>query len=189
MRLLSLSFVLIIFGTTFSINAGVTIYYEGKAVSSNAVSKILKIASQTAKENMWRTENLNSEKGRLVRVINEKNNDYEGRITGIKILISKTCEPIFIQFGDDLFMQDFVKTQFAGADVHIQIIQMLELMRPHFEKFQVSDEGEYWDTHDRSKLVNHLETVNSMMRDIKKKNPKAKGPVFLKSGRIVDIME
>ena len=34
------------------------------------------------------------------------------------------CEPFYIQFGDDLFLQNYVKTQFAGVDVHIAIVKL-----------------------------------------------------------------
>ena len=35
----------------------------------------------------------------------------------------------------------------------------------------------------------HIATVNRMIGDIKKQKPKAKGPVVLPSGRIVDVVE
>ena len=122
-------------------------------------------------------------------MIEEKDKDYEGRITGVVIRISDSCEPLYFQFDDDLFMQDFVKTQFAGTDVHVQIVQLLESIRPFFKKLAVDDEGEFWNSHDRSLFERHIKKINSVLESIKKKDPKARGPVRLDSGRIVDVLQ
>ena len=122
-------------------------------------------------------------------MIDEKDKDYEGPVTGVVIHISENCEPLYFQFGEDLFMQDFVKTQFAGANVHVQIVQLLESIRPFFKKLVVDDEGEFWDSHDRVLLEGHIQKINSVLEEIKKKDPKAQGPVRLKSGRITDVIQ
>ena len=169
--------------------AGVTIHYEGTAASPDSVTKILAAVTTFAEKNKWRTEDASTAKGRLQRVIDEMDKDYEGRITGVVVRTTANCEPLYFQFGDDLFMQDFVKTQFAGADLHIQIVQLLESLRPYFKQIDVYDEGDYWETHNKAVLQKHIATVNSMIADIKKKNPLAKGPLRMKSGRIADVVE
>ena len=170
-------------------NAGITINYEGTAASPDAVGKILAAVAGFAKKNKWKVEDASATKGQLQRVIDEKDKDYDGKISGVVVLISDDCEPLYFQFGDDLFMQDYVKTQFVGADVHIQIVQLLESLRPFFKKIDVIDEGEYWDTHDKSVLAGHIAKVKSMIEGIKKRNPKAEGPLRMKSGRIADIVQ
>jgi len=170
-------------------NAGVTIHYEGTAASPEAVEKILAAVSAFARKNKWKIEDASAVKGRLQRVIDEKDKDYEGKITGVVIRVTDNCEPLHFQFGDDLFMQDYVKTQFAGADIHIQIVQLLESLRPLFKKIDVVDEGDYWDFHDKAVLEGHMAKIDSMIEDIKKKNPKAQGPLRMKSGRIADVIE
>jgi hypothetical protein len=169
--------------------AGVTIHYEGMAASPAAVTKILAAVTAAAKKNDWKIESASAERGHLERVIDEKNRDYEGKVTGVVIYVAENCEPLHFQFGDDLFMQDFVKTQFAGAGVHVQIIQLFESLRPYFNKLTIYDEGEFWDSHDRALLEGHIQKINSMIDEIKKKNPKAQGPVRLKSGRMVDVIQ
>ncbi len=169
-------------------SAGVTIHYEGAATSPDAVVKILAAVTAFAKKNRWKVEDVSAAKGTLKRVIDEKDKDYEGRITGIVVRVSDNCEPLHFQFGDDLFMQDYVKTQFAGADVHIQIVQLLDSLRPMFRKITVDDEGEYWDTHDRAVLEGHISKINLIIEEEKKKNPKLQGPVRLDSGRMLDLV-
>lgn len=180
--LLSLAFV-------FPANAGVTIHYEGTAASPEAVTKILAAISAYAKKNKWEAKETSTAKGQLRRVVEDKDKDYEGKITGIVVRITENCEPLHFEFGDDLFMQDFVKTQFAGADVHIQIVQLFDSLRPLFKKIAVVDEGEYWNLRERAILERHIAKIDSMIEDIKKKNPKARGPLRMKSGRIADVIE
>jgi hypothetical protein len=172
-----------------SARAGVTIHYEGYATSTNAVGLVISIATAFAKNHDWAVKDVSVEKGKLERVIDEKNKDYEGRVTGIILYPGKNCEPLCFQFGYDLFMQDYTKTQFAGAALHVDIIALLDELKPQFRKFVIEDEGEYWETRDRAKLENHIATVNRMIGEIKKQKPKANGPVFLPSGRVVDVLE
>ncbi|HEY6167604.1 MAG TPA: hypothetical protein VI454_06165 [Verrucomicrobiae bacterium] len=169
--------------------AGVTIHYEGTAASPSAVAKIIEVVTAAAKKNKWTIEDTSAKRGRLLRVIDEKNKDYEGKVTGVVIRIGGNCEPLHFQFGDDLFMQDFVKTQFAGADVHIQIVEMLESIRPFVKQLTVGDEGEFWGKRDRAILEGHIQKINSVIADMKKKNPKARVAVRLESGRVADVIQ
>jgi len=99
------------------------------------------------------------------------------------------CEPIHLEFGNDLFCQDFVKTQFAGPEVHVQIIELFKRLEPHFKTLKIEDEGEYWETADRKRLQQNMDTVDRMIREAKAKNPAVRGPVKLPDGRIVDLIQ
>lgn len=172
-----------------SVRAGITIHFEGSAGSPAKVLQIIETAKSFAKGKEWRVVEASSPNGVLERVIDEKNRDYRGRITGITIYPSPKCEPINIQFGDDLFIQDFVKTQFAGAGVHQDVIALFDVLKPHFEKLEIVDEGDYWDSRDPKVLKDHISKINEVMEDMKQKNSDIKGPVFLPSGRIIDVTE
>ncbi len=165
------------------------IHYEGFAASPDAIVKILATVVAFAEKKQWKVKDASSAYSRLQRVIDEKSQDYEGKITGLVIHVSDNCEPLHFQFGDDLFMQDYVKTQFAGADIHIQIVQLLNYLRPHFKNIDVVDEGEYWDLHDKTVLEGHIAKIDSVIEDIKKNNPKAQGPLRMESGRIADVIQ
>ena len=169
--------------------AGVTIHFEGTAASPEAVTRILTAVATFAQKNNWKIEDASAANGQLQRVIDEKDKDYHGTITGVVIHVTDNCEPVYFQFGDDLFMQDYVKTQYTGAEVHIQIVHLLESLRPLFKRIDVIDEGDYWNLYDKSVLEAHIAKVDSMLEDMKKKNPKAQGPLRMKSGRIVDLLE
>ena len=178
-----------VFLLTCTARAGVTIHYEGYATSTNAVGLVISSATAFAKKHGWAVKGASADKGKLERVVDEKNKDYEGRITGIVIYPGKNCEPLYLQFGDDLFMQDYTKTQFAGPAVHLDIIALFDELKPHFRKLDILDEGEYWETRNRAVLEKHIATVNKMIEEIKRQKPQTKGPFTLPSGRIADVIE
>ncbi len=184
----SMFFLLMAITCATSTNAGITIHFEGTALSSSAVTNVLSVVEAAAKKNKWKLEDASAKQGHLDRLIDYKEKNYEGNLTGVVIQVAENCEPLYFQFGDDLIMQDFVKTQFAGAEVHVQIIELLESIRSLFKKFAVDDEGEFWERHDRIFLAGKIQEVNLMIEGVKKKDPKAHGPFHLKSGRIIDVI-
>ena len=174
---------------TFTVHAGVTIHYEGYAASTSARAQIIGESKLFAEKHGWKVSDASAQHGKLERVIDEKNRDYQGKITGVVLHPHPKCEPIHIQFGDDLFMQDFVKTQFAGASTHLDIVALFDAIKPLFRKLNIVDEGEYWETRDRATLEKHIATVNKMIENVKKQKATIQGPVLLSSGRIADVIQ
>ena len=170
-------------------DAGVTINYEGSAKDSNAIGAILSEATSFGKGRGWRVEPVAKDKVELERVIDEKTSKYTGALRGIILYPHDMCEPVHIEFGSDMFMQDFVKTQFAGANIHVAVIDLLRHLKSYFASLKVDDEGEYWETSDKAKLEKHIATVNRTLDDIKREKPSARGPVKLKDGRIADVIQ
>lgn len=185
----SFTFIWLFLFHTATAFAGITIHYEGHALSHQAVKEILSAASEYAKLQDWKVNDASAENGTLERVINEKNADYVGKITGVVLYPHAKCEPVLLQFGEDLFMQDFVKTQFAGTNVHILLIKLFDALKGKYRNLEIVDESEFWDKRDRDTLEEHIRKVNEIIADMKTKDPTAKGPVTLPNGRIVDIMQ
>lgn len=86
-------------------------------------------------------------------------------------------------------VDDWVKTQYAGPDVHIQISDFLSRISTFFAKLKVDDDTEYWSTRNREDLERGFQQVNEMLEDIVRKNPCARTIVRLPDGRIVDVLE
>lgn len=168
--------------------AGVTIHYEGKAENPAAVDGALRMVTSRARALGWRIEEASADSASLTRVIDEKEVPYRGPVRGVVLRPASNCEPLYLQFDSSLFMQDFVKTQYAGADVHIKVVELLRQLKAFLIKLKVEDEGEYWETSDKKKLDGHISTVNALIIEMKGKTPGLKGPVTLPSGRIVDLM-
>ena len=168
--------------------AGVTIYYEGRAADTAAVERILVAASDEAKSNGWQSCEASSPDVSMKRIVDEKDVSYRGAIRGIVIQPQLGCEPIYLQFDSNMFMQDFVKTQFAGPEVHVQVVRLFKRIQPLLSSLKIEDEGGYWDSGNKATLQGHLAKANAMMVEMKMSKPSLKGPVTLPSGRIVDLM-
>jgi hypothetical protein len=158
-----LAFILMLFVAVIKGNAGVTIHYTGTAESSVAVGKVLAAARKYAANQKWKLEDASALRGTLRRMDGEKEKNVETKIRGIRITVAPMCEPLFLQFGDDLVVNDFVKTQYAGAEAHIAVIGLFELIRSDMQSLTITDEGEYWGSHKRGTLLKNVEAVDLMI--------------------------
>lgn len=171
-----------------SMHAGVTIHYEGTVRSASDVAAVVATARSFAKQYGWKVEDASAEHRKHVRVGAEKNEPYEGKLTGIVFYPAELCEPVWLQFGDDLFFQNYVKTQFAGADIHVAIIKLFDQLKPLLKSLRVDDDGGYWEKRDRSGLDDHFAKSREMLRQMKREEPMLYGPIKLPDGRIVDLI-
>lgn len=167
---------------------GVTIHYEGRLRDDASFERVMKVIETFARAAGWRTELVASEHARLTRVIDEEDADYDGPVRGIVVYPHDDCDPMALVFGSDLFAQDFVKTQFAGVDVHRRVVELLQAIEPHFSSLMVEDEGEFWETLDAQVLEMHIENTNRVLAEYLAEHPGAQAKVKLPTGRMVDIM-
>ena len=100
--------------------------------------------------------------------------DYNQKIYGISFTPTN-CETVSVSFlsngrmSDDVHMAFFgktddqpqrdylymlsVKTQYAGIEIHMLVIQLFRyLNNKYFVDFKLSDEGQYWETNDEALL-------------------------------------
>lgn len=169
--------------------AGITIHYEGKLASTNALTNVLDAATNFATQHGWKWVAVQTNRVEMTRFFHEKEQKYIGPLTGVVLFPHEMCEPLHIEFGSDLVMQDFVKTQFAGVEVHIAVVEFLRRVKPLCQELNVFDDSEYWETNDRPMLESHINTVNKLVTQMKKEKPSSRGPLKLKDGRIVDIIQ
>ncbi|HEY6111859.1 MAG TPA: hypothetical protein VIV62_05040 [Chthoniobacterales bacterium] len=167
---------------------GVTIHFEGRVKGATACSLLIDEISEFAANHGWRVEEIPRASRSLKRVRDEQNWDYSGPTFGIVLSPHPGCDPLRFEFDKDFYIQEFVKTQFAGAETHIAIVELLRRIHPFFDALNVGDEGEFWDTSDDGVLQQHIERCNEVLRDLLAKNPNAKGPIRLPDGRIADFM-
>ena len=167
---------------------GVTIHFDGRLRSREALDRLVVTARRFAAERGWPCQPINESLVTLKRVRNEEPWDYSGPTTGLAMQPHESAEPFRLEFDRDLYLQEYVKTQFAPAEVHIAIVELLRLLAPEFEVLSVEDEGEYWDTADVTKLRTHMDACHHALQDILHKAPDHHGPIRLPSGRIIDYM-
>lgn len=168
---------------------GVTIHYEGKLKTKKDFNDVFRIAKEFSDSNDMEYFEFEVADKLLLRVRDEKNWDYQGLTKGVKILPHANTDPLWLEFDKDNFMQDYCKTQYAGSGIHVKIIELLDLIKPHFVELLVNDEGTYWESRDLSLLEKQFDKIYDLIEDAKRKNPKLSGPYIVDDDRIVDLME
>jgi hypothetical protein len=154
---------------------GVTIHFAGTLRDEASIAGVEQTARAYAGERGWD----------VLPVDHAVN--AEGDYTGVTILPGKMCEPVHLVFDAQLHVDEYTKTQFAGADTHIAVLGLLRDVQSWFRVLKVSDEGEYWDTEDRTQLELHLRVVAETLERNLREYPGSAVGVLLPSGRIVDM--
>jgi hypothetical protein len=167
---------------------GVTIHFEGRLRSRRDLALLVELARGTAERLGWPHRPIAEERAHLARVREEEDWDYVGPTTGIEVLPHERCDPLRLEFDSDLYIQEFIKTQFAGPAVHAQVVQFLRTLEPHFDSLAVEDEGELWSGGDNATLQEHFSAFETALAEYLREHPEAEGPVRLESGRWVDVI-
>jgi hypothetical protein len=121
-------------------------------------------------------------------VRDEEDWDYIGLTKGIVVHPHDNAEPLRFEFDDNLYIQEYCKTQFAGPSVHISVVELLRLLERLFEALPVEDEGEYWHTSDPSLLSNHMRRVDVQIAQLAAEKPSCQVAFRLPTGRIIDLI-
>lgn len=167
---------------------GVTIHFEGQLRGEGQYAALLRGARAFAFTRGWPVREIDEREKILNRVIDEREVEYVGPVLGIELQPHLGAEPLRFEFDKHLFIQQYCKTQFAGADTHIEIIELFSEVAPLFFNLDIADEGEYWELRDRSILQGNLDAVEAMIAEALRKDPTAQGPIRLESGRIADVV-
>ena len=168
---------------------GVTIHFEGHLRDQASLDHVLQKARALGKNFGWPAVEIDESQTEIVRVIEEEEVPYVGPARGIELQPHADCDPLRIVFGGDRFLQDFVKTQFAGAETHIRVVELLREIEPYFVQLIVDDEGAFWETRDHAALEQHIKDTNAVLASYVAEHPGVQVKVRLPSGYIVDIME
>ena len=167
---------------------GLTIHFEGQLKNEAAYEQLLEKVSSIAKTEGWLSEAIESKVTALSRVRDEQDWDYVGPVKGIVISLAEDCDPVRLEFDSDLYMQEFTKTQFAGVQVHLKVLELLKAMGPFFRNLKVEDEGEYWETGNLQGLTEHMNRAQKAIEAELEKYPNGQMKVKTPSGRIMDLL-
>jgi hypothetical protein len=74
--------------------------------------------------------------------------------------------------------------QFAGPETHVATVELFRTLRPRFEGLSIEDEGEYWESSDRERLLERMQADGLMMVRLEQQKPGTKGP-YVAAGRII----
>ena len=114
---------------------GVTIHFEGQLIGEHAYDAVGRLARDFAREKHWPVTDIPAAQRELQRVRNEQDWDYVGVTRGLQLLPHPDCEPLRLEFDEQLYIQEYTKTQFAPVDVHVEIASFLHLIQPQFATF------------------------------------------------------
>jgi len=167
---------------------GVTLHFEGRLKDDGALSRVVAKAKSFAVREGWATTDIHDSNAVLRRVRGEQSTDYRGPAEGVVVSPHIAAEPLRLEFDQTRYVQDYIKTQFAPAEIHVKVVELLRSLESEFDSLCVFDEGEFWESSDVQALRRHMEAVHRVLTDVLAKNPNAHGPVRLPSGRIVDYM-
>ena len=168
---------------------GITIHFEGTLKDETAYEAVVSEASKLATEMSWPARAISEENVTLLRVKGEEDWDYVGPAKGIEIRPHESSEPLRLIFDKELYVQDYIKTQFAPVEIHVTVSNFLKRLEQHFERFEVTDEGEYYDTNDLEKLKDNIQWCYKGLDEYLDQKDKYYGPVRSADGRIIDVLE
>lgn len=147
---------------------GITIHFNGHLKSEDDYNNLMLFCSEYSEKQEWEYTLFKNQKNILYRVKDDKINTEDFIAKGIHILSGEHCEPILMEFDDDLYINCSCKTQFAGVKTHQQIIDFLRKIELYFENFEVIDEAEYWQTNDEDLLKNKMDFLQKAIEEISK---------------------
>jgi hypothetical protein len=167
---------------------GVTVHFEGKLKDAQAFSSLLLYIEGIGRADTLLTERFENSQAELGRGCEEQPWDYVGPTKGILLYLHEDCEPLRLEFDRELCVQEWVKTQFAGVDTHIRLVQILRDIERFFQTLVVNDEGEYWESGNRETLAEHVQRCNEVIAEFAAKNPRAQIKVKETNGRLTDLI-
>jgi hypothetical protein len=167
----------------------ITIHFEGTLKDETAYEAVVSEASKLATEKGWPAQPISEAKVTLLRVKDEEDWDYVGPAKGIEIRPHENSEPLRLIFDRELYVQDYIKTQFAPVEIHVAVANFLKRLEPYFERLEVTDEGEYYDTNNLKKLEDHIQWCYKVLDEYLGQEDKYYGPVRSADGRIIDVLE
>jgi hypothetical protein len=152
---------------------GVTIHYAGQLRDERRLNEVLTAAETYARAHGWE----------FIRTHSDENSP-----NGFVVCPHVDCEPLEIKFGARNRFRNWVKTQFAGPEIHIQVLEFLRVIKPILGRLGVSDEGEFWTTRDKDTLCWHINRINELIAEYVVENPSTRTKVKTPEGRIVDLI-
>lgn len=153
---------------------GVTIHYQGTLRSAEALPRLGEIALKWAAHWKVDLDEVDRPDGLLFRFRNGTLVDYHGPVRGFRLHPHPESEMVLLLFDEDLYVEQFTKTQFANPQVHVEICALLREIEPYFSKLTVVDDGGYWDTEDRETLEQRMNFLGRAIDAMRKRFPQDK---------------
>lgn len=170
---------------------GITIHLQGNLKDRNIINSLVEELQDISKSMDWGWQVLDEDWSKpSTAKLSHTNRGAEiiGELSlkGISISIHPRCEALSLYFDSEgtlttpvsttLYNEgkiereniySTVKTQFAPPEVHITIIKLLKYLKKRYiPNLKVFDEGEYWESEDKEKLVDKINFLNEKMNQL-----------------------
>lgn len=168
---------------------GLSLHYSAKIKSPEDVDLLSAEVAAICRESGWKFQLWDSlEKVEEPFLPKEpgQGGDYKGvPLKGIVCTIHEKCEPVFLTFAPSGYTTSFinlkfvdqiadinpdlvytisVKTQFAGPQIHIVLVNLLRYLgQKYCSELQVSDEGGFWETNDEAVLLSAFQQYDDLL--------------------------
>ena len=70
----------------------------------------------------------------------------------------------------------------------MEVLDLLRSIQLFFRELKIEDEGEYWETRNRTILEAHMVRTREVIKEELRKNPTAKMKVKTPTGKIIDLV-
>lgn len=172
---------------------GITIHYKGNIKSMSLIDQLQKEMVDICESMNWKYHLLNEDLNKPFSaelIHTERGAEIEGHIPlkGIIITTDPNNESLDLLFTpkgqlssfmleillhegtlDEEMRWCFVKTQFGPIDAHIAIVKLLDYMKKKYvPDLEVKDDGEYWETLDRERLMGKRGFISGKMAQFEK---------------------
>lgn len=163
---------------------GLSIHYSGKIISIEMLDPLIEEVSDVAKTLGWSSHVFNDKEIKGVSFAPEKSEpvfltfNIGGRLLSP---INIMCQDIYdgVELDKELIFTTSTKTQFAGLEAHVAIIDFLKhLSKKYLKDFRLVDEGDYWETGDKNllrKQFSRYEVAMDIFSDVLKEIPRIQG--------------
>ncbi len=164
---------------------GITIYFQGKLKDTQLINSLRDELIDISEAMNWECQSLDedwSKPSTAKLIVNKERFEIVGHLPlkGVQIKLHPDCEPLSIYFDAEGYLNtpmsmilinegkikpedsfSSVKTQFAPTDIHISIINLLKYLKKRYvPNLKVIDEGEYWESGDKEKLIEKIAFLN-----------------------------
>jgi hypothetical protein len=162
---------------------GLSIHYNGTFSKTASLSAMIEEVKDIAEVYKWQYIVFETEfpEGRL------DSETYNDKVYGL-FFAPPGCEPVYLTFlsngrmSSDLNLKFWAnekgeraaylymlstKTQYAGLQTHVTIIQLLRhVSKKYFSRFELMDEGRYWETNDLSVITESFDRYNYIINAV-----------------------
>ncbi len=161
---------------------GLSIHYNGSFNKKASLSNMIEEVKDVAKIYGWKYHIYEETFNKQTTAEKQQNIDLYGisftppnseTISLTFLSNGKLCCGAVLQLlGSDIKSNPYlyslsVKTQFAGSVVHKIIIQLLKyLSNKYFKEFELTDEGQYWETGDEKLLNSIFKTYDDLIDSV-----------------------